>query len=191
MALRHAILSALSRGEPRTGYELNASFRSNVDRAWQASPSQVYAELTRMEQAGYIKINERDERGRTEYVITAGGMDELRRWLVHDNVDRSIRDDAILRLLTVWVLDDETARYIIEAEIAYQRKRQMDLRRLIETWNSMREDNRVWRTRRAMHDLWLAEVNVMLRWLNGLLKSFEEPQRDIAEIFDETSLLDG
>jgi DNA-binding PadR family transcriptional regulator len=191
VALRHAILSALSRGEPRTGYELNASFRSNVDRAWHASPSQVYTELTRMEKAGFIKIFERDERGRTEYAISVAGMEELRRWLLHDEPDRSIRDDGLMRLLSVWVLDDERARYVIEAEIAYQRKRQTDLRHLVECWDSVREDTRVWRTRRAMHDLWLAEVNVMLEWLSGLLESFAAPERGIAEIFDERSLLEG
>jgi hypothetical protein len=124
-------------------------------------------------------------------VITANGLAELRRWLMHDDVDRSIRDDAILRLLTVWVLDDEKTRYSIEAEIAYQRKRQIDLQQMIKEWDRTFQDTRVWRTRRAMHDLWLAEVNAKLTWLSRLLEVFEEPGRPVAAIFDEASLLKG
>ncbi|MCW2938914.1 MAG: hypothetical protein JWN00_1899 [Actinomycetia bacterium] len=191
MALRHAILSALSRGQPRTGYELNASFRNDTERVWHASASQVYAELTKLEKAGLIEINERDERGRTEYVITPDGMAEIRRWLTQDAPDHTIRDDSLMRLLTVWVLDDTIARYLIEGEIAFRRKRQMALKHLLETWDEAHEDNRVWRTRRAVHDLWLAETNVMLTWLEGLLETLTKPDRSVAEIFDERALLDG
>ncbi|CAN5338196.1 hypothetical protein BH09ACT5_BH09ACT5_20450 [soil metagenome] len=185
MALKHAILAALSRGIPRTGYELNASFSDDNDRAWHASPSQVYAELTKMEQADLIEITDRNERGRTSYSITAEGLDELRRWLVRDEPDHSIRDDSMLRLVTLWVLDDKNAGYLLDAEVSFQRKRQLSLTHLLEGWDAEREDTRVWRNRRAMYTLWLAQTELMLEWLDGLREVLEHPELSVSEILGQ------
>jgi DNA-binding PadR family transcriptional regulator len=182
VALKHAILSALSRGVPRTGYELNASFSDDMDRAWHASSSQVYAELTRMEKDELIAVSDRNQRGRTSYTITEPGMAELRRWLQRDEPDHAIRDDSMLRLVTMWVLDDTNARYAIEGEIAYQRRRQLNLTHLLEVWNDVREDTRVWRNRRATYMLWLSQTNLMLEWLDGLIEVLENPDASVEEL---------
>jgi DNA-binding PadR family transcriptional regulator len=184
MALRHAILAALSRGVPRTGYELNASFTDDNDRAWHASPSQVYAELTKMEAKGLIEISERTERGRTSYAISESGLDELRRWLMRDEPDHSIRDDSMLRLVTLWVLDDKNAGYLLDEEIAFQRRRQLSLEHLLEMWDAEREDTRVWRNRRAMYWLWLTQTQTLLGWLDGLREVLENPDRSVTEILE-------
>lgn len=182
MALKHAILASLSRGIPRTGYELNTSFSDDNDRAWHASPSQVYAELTKMEKSGLIEISERNERGRTSYVLTKDGLEELRRWLVQDTPDHSIRDDAMMRLVSLWVLDDTTAGYLLDAETVIQRKRRQNLSHLLETWDDIREDTRVWRNRRALYALWLAQTELTLVWLDGLREVLGSPDRDVSEI---------
>jgi len=182
MALKHAILAALSRGIPRTGYELNTSFSDDNDRAWHASPSQVYAELTKMEKTGLIEISDRNERGRTSYVLTDAGLEELRRWLVQETPDHSIRDDAMMRLVSLWVLDDTTSGYLIDAETVFQRKRRLSLTHLLETWDHIREDTRVWRNRRALYVLWLAQTDLMLAWLDGLRDVLENPDRSVDDV---------
>ena len=189
VALKHAILAALSRGIPRTGYELNSSFSDDNDRAWHASPSQVYAELTKMEKADLIEISERNERGRTSYSITQDGLDELRRWLVRDEPDHSIRDDSMLRLVTLWVLDDTSAGYLIDAEVSFQRKRQLSLTHLLETWDAEREDTRVWRNRRAMYSLWLSQSEQMLEWLGSLREILEHPETPVPELLGDLHAL--
>jgi DNA-binding PadR family transcriptional regulator len=190
VALKHAILAALSRGMARTGYELNAAFTDDNDRAWHASPSQVYAELTKMANVGLIEISERNERGRTSYVITEDGREELRRWLVREEPDHGIRDDSMMRLVTLWVLDDTNAGYLIDAEIAFQRKRQLSLAHLLETWDDIRDepDSRVWRNRRATYTLWLAQTELMLQWLDGLKVVLREPGRSVAEIMADSGI---
>jgi len=182
VALKHAILAALSRGVPRNGYELNASFSDDNDRAWHASSSQVYAELTRMANEHLIEVSDRNQRGRTSYAITETGLDELRRWLLRDEPDHGIRDDSMLRLVTMWVLDDTKARYLIEAETAFQRKRQISLTHLLETWDDVRENTRVWRNRRATYMLWLAQTDLELQWLAGLLDVLEREDVPVEEL---------
>ncbi|MDQ1129918.1 PadR family transcriptional regulator [Microbacterium sp. SORGH_AS_0888] len=183
MALRHAILAALSRGKPRTGYELNASFSDVNDRAWHASPSQVYSELARMEQLGLIDITERNERGRTSYIINDNGVAELQRWLLHDQPDHGIRDDAMLRLLNLWVLDRADADYLLNSEITFQRQRQFSLSHLLSHWEQERDDpdNAVWRNRRALYTLWLRQTNLMLEWLDELRVVLENPDIPVPE----------
>lgn len=184
MALKHAILAALSRGKPRTGYELNTSFNDVNDRAWHASPSQVYAELTKLEKAGLIDISTRDKRGKTSYIINDTGLDELRRWLVHDEPDHGIRDDAMLRLVTLWVLDETTSGFLLDAEIAHQRKRQISLYRLHQNWDQERDEpnSPVWRNRHALYLLWLKQTEVTLDWLERLRVVLSEPDTDVSQI---------
>ncbi|MFI8632479.1 PadR family transcriptional regulator [Microbacterium sp. NPDC077663] len=184
MALRHAILAALSRGKPRTGYDLNASFNDVNDRAWHASPSQVYSELTKMESRGLIEISERNERGRTSYVISDAGYDELRRWLLHDQPDHGVRDDAALRLLNLWVLQRDEAEYLLDAEVAFQRQRHFSLSHLLDNWEDEREDHDspVWRNRRALYTLWLRQTSLTLGWLEQLREVLTDPDASVAAV---------
>lgn len=183
MALKHAILSALSRGVPRTGYELSAAFRDVTDSAWHASPSQVYSELQKMDAAGLIAVHKRDERGKTSYTITPDGMGELRRWLIDDDPDHSIRDDAALRMLTLWVLDEETIGYLIDAEVAFQQRRLIQLRRLLREWKAVRPDTPVWRNRYSSYVMNASITTVRLSWLKGLREVLLDQNADPEEAF--------
>lgn len=188
MALRHAILSALSRGTPKNGYELNAVFNDHDERAWNASPSQVYSELAKMEKAGLIEVNDRTERGATNYAIAPGGRAELERWLTQDEPDHTIRDDVVMRLLSMWTLDDTTARHLIEAEITFQRRRERALRNKLETSEQLAEDTRVWRNRRAVHVLWLTQTTTSIAWLEGLIEVLEHPEQGVDALLDASML---
>jgi DNA-binding PadR family transcriptional regulator len=179
VALRHAILSALSRGIPKNGYELNAVFNDNDERAWNASPSQVYSELTKMEKVGLIEVSDRTERRATSYAITEAGRAEIERWLTQDEPDHTIRDDVTMRLLTMWTLDDTTARHLIEAEITFQRRRERALRNKLQTFEQLAEDTRVWRNRRAVHILWLTQTTTTIAWLEGLIDVLENPESSV------------
>ncbi|RWZ55092.1 PadR family transcriptional regulator [Labedella populi] len=179
MALRHAILSALSRGIPKNGYELNAIFNDHDERAWNASPSQVYSELTKMQKLGLIEVSERTERRATNYVLTDDGRAELERWLTQDEPDHTIRDDVVMRLLSMWILDETTARHLIEAEITFQRRRERALRNKLDTSAQLAEDARVWRNRRAVHVLWLAQTATMISWLEGLITILDDPDAPV------------
>lgn len=185
MALKHAILSALSRGAPLLGYGLNNVFSDQNERVWHASASQVYSELIKMEKAGLISIEERNERGHTSYVITSDGLQELRRWLSFTEPDHTIRDDSLLRLMTLWVLDETTARHLIEAEIAFQRKRLAHLQLRIDEYPGIKGNAKVWRNRLAVHYLWRAQTDLYIAWLEALPQVLEDPAVPVAELMDE------
>lgn len=167
MALKHALLSALSRGEPLNGYQLSAIYSGDAERAWYASPSQVYSELNRMVDEGTVAVSSRDDRGRTDYVITDAGVREIQEWMMLTEPDHNVRDDSVLRLMNFWLLDPDSARHLVNQEIAFQRSRHARLQHKVSMYANDKDDSPVWRNRKAVTELWLAECAVKILWLEG------------------------
>ena len=105
-------------------------------------------------------------------------------WLLHDQPDHGIRDDAALRLLNLWVLDPADADYLLDAEVTFQRQRQFSLRHLLLSWDEEREDpdSPVWRSRRALYTLWLRQTDLMLDWLEELRTMLHDPVSPVPEL---------
>lgn len=181
MALKHAILSCLSRGVPLSGYKLNTVFSDQNERVWNASPSQVYSELTKMEAAGLIQVAEQTSR-KTMYRITESGTEELRHWLKLSEPDHTIRDDSLLRLMTLWVLDGDDATQLIDAEIAFQQRRRNQLEHTIAGYSSGRENAPVWRNRLATHILWVQQTDVLITWLQGLRVILADQSANVGDV---------
>ena len=118
MSLRHAILGLLAR-KPSTGYELAQMFDLSLRTAWHASHSQIYPELNRLDAAGLVEVIERGARGSKTYALTGEGHDELRRWLVEVEPDRSQRNESAVRLFLGQLLPAEQRRKVFTRDLAY------------------------------------------------------------------------
>ncbi|XBB67537.1 PadR family transcriptional regulator [Nocardioides sp. WV_118_6] len=128
MSLRHAILGLLAR-KPSTGYEIARMFDVSLRSAWHAGHSQIYPELARLEGGGLVEVVERGARGSKTYAPTDAGREELRRWLVEAEPDRSQRNEGAVRLFLNQLLAPEDRRRVftrdldhVEAEIATLRE---------------------------------------------------------------------
>ncbi len=120
MSLRHALLGLLARG-PASGYELTKVFEISLSNVWSAKHSQIYPELRRMTDDGWLAVGAEGSRGRKEYEITAAGRAELRRWLTEVEPERSGRNESMLRVFFLWTLTPEEAAAYLEAEaVAYR-----------------------------------------------------------------------
>ncbi|MGW6708822.1 PadR family transcriptional regulator [Streptomyces sp. NPDC054956] len=100
MALRHAVLAALL-DEELSGYQLAKAFGTGVANFWHALPQQVYAELTKLEQAGFIAGREvvQDTRpNKRLYQVTAAGLAELERFTAASTKPSFIRDDLLVKV---------------------------------------------------------------------------------------------
>lgn len=116
MSLPHALLGLLAR-HPASGYDLRKLFDTALGFVWPATQSQLYAELTRLADAGLIEPGAAGPRGRREYAITPAGLQELIRWLTETDLVPAQRNQMLLRAFFLWVLPSETARAYL-AEIA-------------------------------------------------------------------------
>jgi DNA-binding PadR family transcriptional regulator len=109
MSLPHALLGLLAR-HPASGYDLRKLFDTSLAFVWPATQSQLYAELTRLAEAGLVTAGRAGPRGRREYTITPAGRQELARWLTDIALRPAQRNQTLLRVFFLWTLPPDTAR---------------------------------------------------------------------------------
>ncbi len=99
MSLPHALLTSLAE-RPGAGSELAARFDKSIGFFWQATHQQIYRELARLEEAGFVEsLPEESTRGRKRaYRILPSGRRELKRWIVQHDEPAALRDELMVRL---------------------------------------------------------------------------------------------
>jgi DNA-binding PadR family transcriptional regulator len=99
MSLPHALLTALAE-RTGSGSELAGRFDKSIGYFWQATHQQIYRELARLEEAGFIEsLPEESTRGRKRaYRILPSGKRELKRWIVQTHEPAGMRDELMVRL---------------------------------------------------------------------------------------------
>jgi PadR family transcriptional regulator, regulatory protein AphA len=108
LSLRHGLLDLLA-GEPMSGYDLARYFGSSMSNIWPAQHSQIYPELGKLVAEGLISQTDEGPRGRKVYETTEAGIEVLRAWMRDTAPDYSMRSEALLRVLCVWVLPTDDA----------------------------------------------------------------------------------
>jgi DNA-binding PadR family transcriptional regulator len=101
MALAHTILAVLSHA-PFSGYDISKQFEEGVGCYWQASQQQIYRELGKMEQQGWVTFERIPQEGKPDkkiYQMTEAGRQELRRWYAEPTEPTPIREDLLVKVL--------------------------------------------------------------------------------------------
>ncbi len=91
-------------GEPKSGYDLSQYFAGSMGNVWPAQHSQIYPELGKLVAEGLITQTGAGPRGRKVYQTTPKGIEALRAWMRNTQPDYSVRCEAMLRILCLWVL---------------------------------------------------------------------------------------
>jgi len=117
-ATAYALLGLLSFGRELTGYDLKKWADHSLSMFfWSPAMSQIYAELPRLEDRGYVASSEAphgDARTKRVYRITPEGTDELQRWLRESPVDvPMLKHPTLLRVWLGHLLDGEQLRAIV------------------------------------------------------------------------------
>lgn len=99
MSLPHALLTALAE-RPSSGSDLAGRFDRSIGYFWHATHQQIYRELARMEQAGWIEsLPEETTRGRKRaYRLLPAGRKELKCWTALGDAPAPLRDELMVRL---------------------------------------------------------------------------------------------
>lgn len=120
--LSRALLGLLA-AEPMSGYGLARLFERTLARAWPARHPQIYPALAELEEAGLLRIVETGPRRRKTYAVTGDGVAEAQRWLRETAPDRTVRNETILRLFMLWLLESSEAIAFFDDEIESHRQR--------------------------------------------------------------------
>ncbi len=100
MSLRYAILVDLCRGEG-TGYEIAKRFQEGVGFSWKASHPQIYSELKKMTDMGWVefeKIEQESKPAKKIYRLTDDGLNSLKLWMDTPAEIPPVRDMFIIKL---------------------------------------------------------------------------------------------
>lgn len=121
--LGYAILGLLSR-EALSGYDLMQRMKGRVGNFWSARHSQIYPELAKLEEGGYVthSVVEQQERpDKKVYEITDAGFEALKEWIPRPPARRPVRDELVLKAYSAWVTDQEqTARLFRDEEARHE-----------------------------------------------------------------------
>ena len=98
-AVTWAVLGLLG-SKPMSGYDIKRAVDRTIRHFWAASYGQIYPELKRLEEAGWIAGKDADRGGRARrvYRVTAAGRRELEGWLHGYETRIEMRDESLLRL---------------------------------------------------------------------------------------------
>lgn len=97
MSIQHALLTSLLE-KPSSGYELANRFDHSIGYFWQATHQQIYRELGRMTEAGWLLVEHNPTgtgRRKKIYHVLDAGRQELARW-VGDSGGPGRNDQALL-----------------------------------------------------------------------------------------------
>ncbi|MFG3114134.1 PadR family transcriptional regulator [Streptomyces sp. NPDC048197] len=119
MSLPHAILTALLE-KPSSGLELTRRFDRSIGYFWPATHQQIYRELGKLEQAGFIRALPSDQPSRgqkKEFEVLPAGRAELTAWASGEQDAKPVRNALVLRLRAAAVvgragLDAELRRHL-------------------------------------------------------------------------------
>lgn len=114
--LSRALLGLIA-AEPMSGYGLARLFERTLARAWPARHPQIYPALAELENQGLLRVSETGPRRRKTYAVTDEGIAEAQRWLRETKPDRTVRNEMILRLFILWLLDSAEAVAFFDDEI--------------------------------------------------------------------------
>lgn len=127
MALAHAIMTALIEDE-MSGYDLARAFDSSLGFFWHASHQQIYRELKRLSERGWVSRRAEAQQGRPDrhlYSLTAPGRDALADWVLEGDRGRlqESKDDLLIRLYNLSENNREHLRQQIEERRAAMMQR--------------------------------------------------------------------
>lgn len=125
MALAHAIMTALTDND-LSGYELARDFETSLGFFWHASHQQIYQELHKLAQKGWLNKREVHQSGKPNkivYGMTKAGREALAEWIFGASKTQVAKDELIIKLYN---LSPNNAAHLA-AEITERRQQMMSL----------------------------------------------------------------
>jgi len=135
MSIQHALLTSLLE-KPSSGYDLARRFDRSIGYFWQATHQQIYRELGRMAESGWVAAQDDEEGGgrrKKVYHVLPAGREELARWVLEPAPPGEGRRALLVKLRAEAAigplgLDKEMERLIEEHRATLEKYRQIEER---------------------------------------------------------------
>ena len=121
--LRYAILGLLAR-EPMSGYDVAQRLKLPIGYFWQASHSQIYPELDKLQRDKLVTHRVVQQRSRPDkkiFSITPAGRSALAAWVLVHPEPAPVREEMLLKTYSSWIVDRTDAAAFYRAAEREQR----------------------------------------------------------------------
>lgn len=113
----YALLGLLASG-PMSGYDLRGAVSRSIANFWPIEKSQVYRELTRLEDLGFLEAVEVAQQGAPDkrvYALTREGEQVLDDWLAGPAYQRErVRNAFLVKLFFAWRMPPDRLEALVE-----------------------------------------------------------------------------
>lgn len=134
MSLSYALLALLS-DRPSSGYDLNRAFEKSVGCFWRASHQQIYRELGKLEESGWVDAELISQQGKPDkkiYSITQVGRQHLTTWITRPCDISPVKEEILIKLFVGGLVQpDDLQKQILNHRQQYEER--LALYRMIET----------------------------------------------------------
>ena len=113
MALAQAIMTALI-DDDLSGYELAKDFEMSLGFFWQASHQQIYQELRKLSDKGWLNKREVSQSGKPNkiaYGLTRAGREALADWVLGPTKTQVAKDELLVKLYNLIYIQRDTAAH--------------------------------------------------------------------------------
>ncbi len=124
MSLKYAILGFLNM-KPMSGYELKFIFDNSVKHFWNAKQSQIYRELNKLHETGYVEIEKVEQENRPDkkvFHIKQSGQEELKKWLITPLGAQSHKTPFLIQVFFSAAVSRDDALSILKQQEEQNRK---------------------------------------------------------------------
>ena len=171
MSLPHALLTSLLE-RPSSGSDHARRFDSSIAFFWPATHQQIYRELGRMEQAGWVEAMPEARGRRKVYTCLPAGRAELERW-AREPVDVPVVRDALLvRLRADAALGPLGLEGHLRDRLATHESRLAAYEEIARR-DFGRELDRTARVQRAILEAGIAHETQAVQWCRGALAALD------------------
>jgi DNA-binding PadR family transcriptional regulator len=125
MALAHAILVSLL-DRPQSGYDLAKRFDQTVGYFWKASHQQIYLELHKLDEAGWVRsetVPQALRPNRIVYELTDQGREALDAWVEEPTEPPNVKEELLVKLFALGSVDTSALRAEVERRLALHRQK--------------------------------------------------------------------
>lgn len=134
--LKYAILGLLDKGS-LSGYDMTSHFKAELGQFWSAKHSQIYPELKKLTNEGFIEFKTVIQGSKLEkkmYSITDDGKRELHEWLTaYKPVPDTVKDEFMLKAYFISSMKPAEAEGLFADQLAKRKEKAAFLKERLET----------------------------------------------------------
>jgi PadR family transcriptional regulator AphA len=131
--ITYGVLGLLAFWGPLSGYDIKRLFDHVLAPMWGAAHSQIYHELRRMKELGWVDMEREEQEARPDrkmYTITEDGQKALASWQAEQPDEPQIRDELLLKVLFGTFADPEALAANLRKAISSHEMRLLEYRNM-------------------------------------------------------------